>query len=107
MSRTLRFDGEGNDVTPMCEIADGLVLDDGCGECALKNDCPGYYDGCFDAVNGVEPGIGEIISVLELLADGAEECAIDAREPKAERKTHERHAEALRAAIDMLKTRSK
>lgn len=104
MSRTLRFDSKGNDVTPMCEIADGLVLDDGCEECALKDDCPGYYDGCFEAVNGQKPGIEEIISVLELLADGAEECAIDAREPKAERKMHERHAEAIRAAIAMLKT---
>lgn len=104
MSRTLRFDSEGNDIIPMCEIADGIVLDDGCGECVMKNDCSGYYDGCFEAVNASSPEIEEIISVLELLADGAEECAIDAREPKADRKTHERHAEALRAAIAMLKT---
>lgn len=51
MSRILKLDSEGNDITPMCEIADGLVLDDGCRECSLKNDCPGYYDGCFEAVN--------------------------------------------------------
>lgn len=52
MSRVLRLDSEGNDITPMCEIADGIVLDDGCGECVLKDNCPGYYDGCFEAVNG-------------------------------------------------------
>lgn len=104
MSRILSFDSKGNDITPMCKIADGIVLDDGCGECSLKNDCPGYYDGCFEAVNGTKPDVEEIISVLELLADGAEECAIDTREPKAERKTHERYAEALRVAIAMLKT---
>ncbi len=52
MSRILRFDSEGNDITPTCEIADGIILDDGCGECVLKNGCPGYYDGCFEAVNG-------------------------------------------------------
>ena len=46
------FDGEGNDITPMCYEADALVLDDGCGHCALQDGCPGYYDGCFEAVNG-------------------------------------------------------
>lgn len=64
MSRTLRFDSKGNDITPMCEIADGIVLDDGCGECAMKNDCPGYYDGCFEAVNGANCEIEKIIKVL-------------------------------------------
>ncbi len=52
MSRILRLDSEGNDITPMCEIADGIILDDECKECVLKDNCPGYYDGCFKAVNG-------------------------------------------------------
>ncbi len=54
MNRILRLDSEGNDNTPMCEIADGIILNDGCGGCVLKNGCPGYYDGCFEAVNSAE-----------------------------------------------------
>lgn len=52
MDRTLKFDSARNDIAPLCEIADGLDLDNECGECTLKNNCPGYYDGCFEAVNG-------------------------------------------------------
>lgn len=48
--------------------------------------------------------IEEIIVVIELLADGAEECAIDPREPKAERKIHERRSKALREAVALLRT---
>lgn len=99
MSRMLRFDSEGNDIIPMCEIADGIVLDNGCGECTLKDDCPGYYEGCFDAVNGQHAEIDEIISVIELLADGAEECAVDARKSKTDQKMHDRLADWLEELV--------
>lgn len=48
------FDDEGNDITPMCHEADGIDLDDGCGRCVMQDGCPGYYDGCFEAVNGTK-----------------------------------------------------
>lgn len=48
--------------------------------------------------------IEEIIAAVELLADGAEACATAPGEPEAERKKHERNAQALREAIDLLKT---
>lgn len=47
--------------------------------------------------------IEEIINVLERLENGAEACAIAPGEPEEERKKHERSAQALCEAIELLK----
>ncbi len=35
---------------PYC-AGNGKIEADECDECVLADECPGYYDGCFDAVN--------------------------------------------------------
>lgn len=47
--------------------------------------------------------IEEIINVLERLENGAEACAIAPGEPEEERKKHERSAQALCEAIELLR----
>lgn len=47
MDGVRHYNLKGEDITPMCQMGSALNLDDGHGDCLMREECPEYHKDCF------------------------------------------------------------